>query len=623
MASLCLVLGFVGFSPPTAQADEDYAVQVEITSLSTAALTLSDDEADDDESITIKGKLTNNSAEPMNWVAAEVWRSNNPITTPSALAAATTSATADLLGARLSNADLGQRMQVTMEDYLNPGESATFEVTATREELGFTSEGAYPIGVYIRALDYTGDVQTVGVARWMIPVWDKPASHSALVQLSAPPSMIRLGEFMDDSLSQDVAGRLAALVELAEDPASEFVIDPLLYDSLTALTTPHTIAGDQTEPDTAAQDLLNRIDELLETERGYRLLYGNPDLALAAQTDALESVVTASQALLDEENPASDLPLAVVADADVDDELLQEAGELGEAAVFAASVTESGEDTMRWTPFPASGMGPADTSEVSVRGQLLAEDLVGELAEEPSLRLITSQDDIEQNAASGEQVPLNAAEGMAVWEASETTPAPDELRQELRTVDSQCDLVAELTSSEPQLRVTDRLRVASRSRDFDEGSAIGFSQAFAATLVPRPVTELQTQPSFVMAGNENTFPISVVNNAAAPITVELVFRSSNPQRLETPERQTVTLGAGETATASVRLSAPGGGVVPIEVWVETTSGRKISQSTEIEIIATQAGVLGWVIIIVSGVVVIGSTVWRIRAVQRGKSNSAS
>lgn len=82
VASLCLVLGFVGFSPPTAQADEDYAVQVEITSLSTAALTLSDDEADDDESITIKGKLTNNFAEPMNWVAAEVWRSNNPITTP-------------------------------------------------------------------------------------------------------------------------------------------------------------------------------------------------------------------------------------------------------------------------------------------------------------------------------------------------------------------------------------------------------------------------------------------------------------------------------------------------------------------------------------------------------------
>lgn len=626
MGCLCLTLGAIGFSPmPAALAADKLEVDVAVTSVSADSLTLSES----DSEIKVSGKITNTSDQPMTWVRAEFWLDPEPLRTLPEVTAAPNQDAAVPTGRTLTSLDSGNRMQVTAYqsdgevEVLESGATRNFEVSATLSELAFKTEGAYRVGVHVYALNHTGDVQLVGINRWLLPVWDGPVDHSTVVELSAPPTMIKPGYFINDDLVTDLKDRIEPLVELAEDPDTTFVLDPLLYDSVAALAAEHKVGEEVAAADQDAAALMVRLDALSASGRGYRLLYGNPDLGLAAQTSSLDRVVEAAQTAMIPEHPLLDMPLAVLGGPDLSEEIMAQLPDLGQQITFAEAITTPGLGAIAITPFPSAGLQPYPSSEPAISGQLLSQDLAANLSGMPVVRVVRTTADLEANRSSGDLVRLKQPVTTPSWGAATQDKVSIEWTMAMSELDKQVNFLASMTTSTEALLTASRVTSASRSQNFDQPQAAEFANELAPTLLPNPVAEVQAQPSFVMADDENLFPINVINHSTYPLTVELVFRSTNPQRLNVPERTQVRVSPGDTETVEVRLIAAGSGVVPINVWLETTTGARVSPPINIEITATHAGWLGWAIIIISGVVVIGSTVWRIRAVQKGKSQSAS
>ena len=81
----------------------------------------------------------------------------------------------------------------------------------------------------------------------------------------------------------------------------------------------------------------------------------------------------------------------------------------------------------------------------------------------------------------------------------------------------------------------------------------------------------------------------------------------------------VTIGPGESPTINVTTSTRSNGVVTVKAQLETVAGTRFGPQIPVEITATGLGRVGWIIIIISGAVVLGGTFLRIRAVRRERS----
>ena len=81
----------------------------------------------------------------------------------------------------------------------------------------------------------------------------------------------------------------------------------------------------------------------------------------------------------------------------------------------------------------------------------------------------------------------------------------------------------------------------------------------------------------------------------------------------------LTIEPGENLTLIAAPQASANSVVTVTVRMETIGGTMFGAPVAIDITATELGRVAWIIIFISGAVVLGGTVWRIRAVQAERS----
>ena len=100
-----------------------------------------------------------------------------------------------------------------------------------------------------------------------------------------------------------------------------------------------------------------------------------------------------------------------------------------------------------------------------------------------------------------------------------------------------------------------------------------------------------------------------------------MFGSTASQRLTVAPLQIARVDAGgRTVTTDAQVQAETNGSVKVRAQLQTTDGTPVGRAKVVEITATQAGTIGWLIAIGAGIVLVGTTVLRIRQV--GKERAA-
>ena len=122
------------------------------------------------------------------------------------------------------------------------------------------------------------------------------------------------------------------------------------------------------------------------------------------------------------------------------------------------------------------------------------------------------------------------------------------------------------------------------------------------------------------AQEDTQFPVTVTNNLTESVTVRVLFTSENADRLDVPPVD-VAIGAGEANGVSVVPKVEANGRYTVVAQLTTPSGRPIGSPVDIDVEATQAGRVGWILMIVSGIVVIGTTVLRVKQVRTERSRA--
>ena len=127
---------------------------------------------------------------------------------------------------------------------------------------------------------------------------------------------------------------------------------------------------------------------------------------------------------------------------------------------------------------------------------------------------------------------------------------------------------------------------------------------------------LDASQRFLMSSRTNQFPVTVTNNLAEQIRVQVIVRTDNPQRLTVPPSDLVTVDPGQSVTVNIRPEAASNGLVIARAHVATADGHRVTPDTPITVEITELGVVAWIIVGVSGLVLVGATAWRIRQVRR-------
>ena len=130
---------------------------------------------------------------------------------------------------------------------------------------------------------------------------------------------------------------------------------------------------------------------------------------------------------------------------------------------------------------------------------------------------------------------------------------------------------------------------------------------------------IDATPRFTMTGATSEFPVTVTNHLIDPVTIQLAAVSDNPQRIRLVPPEALTIEPGSSSTVLLQAESAGGGVVRASVHAQTTGGHRLTPDREVVVETTNFGTIGWVIVIVSGVVLVATTAHRIRQVRtKGK-----
>ena len=670
-AGLAGVLGLTGTPTPAAAAEPEALATIRLTSVSPSLPSR-------DGTITLRGRVTNTSKEPLVRPQALLWRDQSPITDPDALGSALESASNSPLGSRLVEPGAYQNLYTPDQPDLAPGKSADFTVSAEVSALALApTDGVYLVGVHV-----TQNSIPVAIARSrvFVPVLsrkpDRTLQTATLVVLDSRPSWLAPGLLSDDHLARDVApgGRLRVLMDAAARPNASYAVDPALVDELETMRGGYAVraADGSTSPGGGEADAARWLDDLGRlrgAHDGYRLLFGSPDvaaLARARQTDVLEAAEDAGERV----EATEDLPLLVLPPAGAaNTATLQAAAELDPRAVLlsdsatrgAGPLLRSGTDVPVLT-YTAGGLGggpgpdPSDDA-VHIQQRSLATSWVETTSAEgdgaAQVHLVRTK---AQATSTGRSDPP-WAEATPLSTLLDRTPArwSGDLRYPASVADD------ELTPA--QLAAVDRLAGAQRTwqdllADPDpaeatadaavaraaSGSWRGPQRAGAAYLRPQQAsldTRLDEQVRISSSRKVSTvaqqgvaFPITIRNDLAplgdggtgnpAAIRVRLVFESDNARRLTIKPITADTIGtlAPDTGfTGNAEVTARANGTVPVVAQLYTESGRKVGRPVPIEVRVTQNGTTGWAIAVVAGVVLIASTTWRIRQVGRERARA--
>lgn len=650
---LVALAGVLGAQPLAAHAQTAAApLRVTITSLAPSSPSVKD-------TVVLTGTVRNTSSRPVSRVQVHMWRSTDAIADSAALDEVLASSADNPLGRRMVDAQAGNVFNVTTVDgqksqafdtakeSLEPGEEASFTVKAAMtgtNSLGLASQGVYLVGVQVRGVPQ-GDVnQTVGRARTLLTVPGSSARQtSTAVLLSSRPSMVDERVLRDDHLEMELTGRLATLLALAKQPDTAVLVDPSLMDDLTTMSRGYRVQGsDDTKARAAgrraATDFLAALAPLLEQPRTFRTLYGSPDVrALVAHGQG--AAVTASEQL-PTDHPLVGCPLAVLpADGVVDEETLAALKPGRPSVVLASNLAGSGSTQtaaglrlVRWASGATRGgpgPGPSAT-QAQVLGRLQAEQW---LASSPELVVVDDQAGAQalQAAASWRSsVPLTQ---VLTWQASTasllaaTHPAdPDQLASAQDLVDvvhARAELEGQGTTSRMRTGHFLAQTVSTRWRSSAQATAwLSGVRGETTSLFGGSQVQLRMVDSFVTSSSQQEIPVTVTNRLDRPVTLRVVVDSESAQRISVADSPLLTVAAGDSETLKLKVTGHANGTVGMTASMQTADGRRVGAPHPLTITATQAGRVGWLIIIASGVVFMAGTALRIRQVQRERRGVA-
>lgn len=657
LLAIGVLCGLVVTPGRLAWADEN-PVSITLTSVSPTQVGTSGD-------LTITGTATNTSATKLGPLVVRLWRSIYPITIPDALTLTLESAQDDPPGQPLR---IDPRASLQL-DQLAAGQTVQFSLQASFvdgvEPLQMTSPGnAYLAGV--QAVDASSG-QLMGMSRVLMPYPrpDTDYDEATAVLLSTRPSLLRAATrdapalFANDDLAGELTGRLGQLLSFAEQPGVTPVIDPLLFDELTAMADGYQVLDSAGQPvpgahaDVAA-GFRTRLMALTTQGRAYRTLYANPDVSQAA-AQGQAGVLTEAAAALSSTNPAASLPLAIIPpEGTGSDELLNFLRPLGTAVVLVnnldrTATVQTGPDGLIMVATHADvfdgGPGPQPADSLPQRvgrlqsAQLLYADqsngLTSAVAPTPVVSVVQTPEEADAELVAAPwrtREPLarliTASRAGALSWNDRIVPQPptSQLPGTLGAISQTLQVYSDLTGTDTTARF-DRLSAEAWSQGWnrDETDVQGFLDLAIADIrygLSGDGVTLHVNPRYVLPDSNTQVPITVTNNMHVRIQGKVDFNSANPLRIDVPDTDFFWLDPGESRTILVRPRATANGQVEISAHVTSPAGNPVGSPVTFQVQETSAGRIGWMIIVASGVVLALATAGRVRQVHRERAKNA-
>lgn len=639
--ALALLLAFgagvlaLTFGPAAPASAATLAVTVDITGIAVAGTEPTD-------LVTLTGTITNTGDVPAYGVQVYLWRSMDPIRDLAALRQTSTNAAG--WGTQMPQRPGPYLLVTNSVTAFTPGASAPITLQATLADLGFNTRGAaYAIGAQVLATDdMSSDYQTVGQFRTVValPAAD-PVPVTSIVLLSATPTKLVENLFRNDDLAAELSGRLDVLLTAAAQPGMSWLIDPGLLDEVRDLADGYQVgtgtkAGEGAGAAVAAAWLARFAT--LDPQAGGRTLYANPDVN-GARVAADASVVPRAQAAAAAVEGVDDLPLIVVPGGrTLNQSTYAFLADSGANAILASNSAKAGA-LKRGTAEPlvltTSALPTTGTDVARTALQQVQETLSGAVVAGQSgvARLLSDEAEVAQDAAAmtgwmqrRRLGDLLTSEPSGAIKLTSTKPARlskaqfgaiDRLAEDFETY---TELVPTTTLTEGAQAALSRTAASAfigRTDAFDS-QARGLADLVSRPAISRSVT-LDASPRFLMSARSNEFPVTVTNKLAEPIRVKVVVKTENPQRLTVPASQPFTVPPDQSVTVNIKPEATANGLVMANAYVATESGGRVTPDTAIVVEVTDLGVVAWIIVGVSAVVLVGATAWRIRQVRRRDS----
>lgn len=622
IVAAALVIPFLALTPWVAQAETAGQVSVVINTNSAPVIDL----ANPEQVVELSGTIENTSASRVQYAAVNFWKSTTPIVDEAELERALDGPASLPVGTRQTpwTLESGHIQRINEGDWFNPGERADFTVSAKVGELEFLTDNAvYFVGVHVRGIveGQKGNL-TIGRGRILVAATPSPLPAVQAVELSAGPQRTLDGGFVDDALARSLSSDLGALLTLSEEVDATVLLDPMLLMDVRALGQDHMVDGKAEAANEAAAQWASRVDNLIAEGRVLRLPWADIDLPRAEATGNLERAVEwADDSLTDP--VLRRLPLAGDLGEFATPDLIRTLGKLGFTTALAGNTTGGSIGPVRVVQVSdtrPTTMGPdGSNTDAQQFGRQMAEILLARTTPMYVARTATDVRDALAMSRQRELVAIGPDESAATFTTGEEPPRWEELSAHIENLVADASLRADLTGTDdlPQLQ---RLAAMSLSSRFaTESEALEWLVATQLPeLDPSRIT-VTAASSFVMGSRSNEFPITISNDLELPVTLRLVFDSESPQRIMVPATEFATLQPGEHLTLTLTPQASSNSVVTVRGYMETIDGTQFGPPVTIDITSTELGRVGWIIIVISGAVVLGGTVWRIRAVQAERS----
>lgn len=591
-----------------------------------------------DDQVTLQGTVTNTGDAPAYGVQVLLWSSRDAIRDLATLRQAGTNAAG--WGARLSISSDHYAVVSTSLVAFPPGASRPVELRATLRELGIDTLGAaYAFGAdVIAAADPTNSYVVAGQLRTFIPIPGKrPVPVTSIVLLSATPTKLVDNLFRNDDLTAELGGRLENLLGAAGRTGMGWLIDPALLDEVRDMSDGYQVqASSRTAPGAGQQVAaawLARF-ERLNHDYGGRTLFANPDVNAGRIIRDQEMVPRATSAS-DAVRGVDDLPIVVVpAGGILPNATYDYLAYSGAEAIIARNTTaaaalQSASAEPRVLGVSAEVPGAVETPVIERRQLALAAAAIA--GNKGQVRLLTTLSDLAEDEATttwwmqrrslGELL----ASKPGVAHATLASQKPARLSQNqfgrIERLTNEFEAYGDLVPQSDLLRQS----VAAITRVLSTawiGNPIGFDAQLdgLSRLVGGPAlgnsVVLDASARFLMSSRTNQFPVTVTNHLAERIRVKVVVRTDNPQRLTVSPSEVVTVEPGQSVTVNIRPEATANGLVIARAHVATADGHRVTPDTTITVEVTDLGVVAWIIVAVSGLVLVGATAWRIRQVRR-------
>ena len=170
-----------------------------------------------------------------------------------------------------------------------------------------------------------------------------------------------------------------------------------------------------------------------------------------------------------------------------------------------------------------------------------------------------------------------------------------------------------------------RLRLTSAAwRSEPVRAATTLADAIAAVDAELGQVRILDGGSVTLSSRTGRFPLTIVNDLAVPVTVQLTLASRTPARLRVPSVTGIEVAPGARTTVDVSAEANANGEYVVDAQLATTAGARFGPPSTLTIRATDYDTVAWIVMGAAGGLLLIGSVRRIsRRVRASRRPSAS